>query len=506
MDNLLTILVILANKYNADGSFNKTKARFVIDGSRQGEESYHLTFAPVATLVGERLVLTMACEQEASLWVFDIVRAFCKCPIEEGLDIYVRLPRELGGGVARLNKCVYGLKQAARQFYLQLDDVLVQRLGYKRSKLDPGLYYLQGESDTKPLCLVTVHVDDIAATSKDETVLQALHNALIDRFKEVTLDKTPTQFLGVEIQQHEENSIKSIKLSQAGYASEVAKRYGVVVNDGDRTITPHEKDLFKVDLESPRVELTEYRAMLGCLMYLQITYPEIAVDLVFFQSRLKDPREQDVEKMKRCIRYLVQKRDVGIWIRSSPDYQLTGTVDASHNILDDGTSITGYTFTLGGGSTPLLSGAIKQKNVALSSCEAEYVAWSNVAQKAVFLYQLLEEVGFSQNGPVRIENDNQAAILLAKRPEVGKGLRHVLLRYHFFKCAIKDKFIDPSYRKSEELLADILTKPLTGRPFWDRWRLLRGLDDHTEQARDTETALPGDKVEDRVQEEEPEVI
>ena len=66
---------------------------------------------------------------------------------------------------------------------------------------DPGLYYLQGESDTKPLCLVTVHVDDIAATSKDETVLQALHNALIDRFKEVTLDKTPTQFLGVEIQQ-----------------------------------------------------------------------------------------------------------------------------------------------------------------------------------------------------------------------------------------------------------------------------------------------------------------
>jgi hypothetical protein len=123
------------------------------------------------------------------------LRAFCKCPIEEGLDIYVRLPRELGGGVARLNKCVYGLKQAARQFYLQLDDVLVQGLGYKRSKLDPGLYYLQGESDTKPLCLVTVH--DIAATSKDETVLQALHTALNDRFKEVTLDKAPTQFLGV---------------------------------------------------------------------------------------------------------------------------------------------------------------------------------------------------------------------------------------------------------------------------------------------------------------------
>jgi hypothetical protein len=143
----------------------------------------------------------------------------------------------------------------------------------------------------------------------------------------------------------------------------------VVVNAGDRAITPHEKDLFKVDLESPRVELTEYRAMHGCLMYLQITYPEIAVDLVFFQSRLKDPREQDVEKMKRYIRYLVQKRDVGIWIHSSPDYQLTGTVDASHNILDDGTSITGYTFTLGGGSTPLLSGAIKKKNVALSSCE-----------------------------------------------------------------------------------------------------------------------------------------
>ena len=58
---------------------------------------------------------------------------------------------------------------------------------------------------------------------------------------------------------------------------------------------------------------------------------------------------------------------------------------------------------------------------------------------------------------MEIENDNQAVILLTKRPEVGKGLRHVLLRYHFFKCAIKDKFIDPLYRKSEELIADILT-------------------------------------------------
>ena len=137
-----------------------------------------------------------------------------------------------------------------------------------RSKLGPGLYYLQGETDTKPQCLVTVHVDDNAATSKDETVLQALQTALIDRFKEVTLDKTPTQFLGVEIQQHEENSIKSIKLSQAGYASEVAKRWGVLVNAGERAIITHENDLFKVDLESPHVELTEYRAMLGCLMYL----------------------------------------------------------------------------------------------------------------------------------------------------------------------------------------------------------------------------------------------
>jgi hypothetical protein len=66
--------------------------------------------------------------------------------------------------------------------------------------------------------------------------------------------------------------------------------------------------------------------------------------------------------------------------------------------------------TLGGGATPILCGAIKQKCIALSSCEAEYVSWSNVAMKAMFLYQLLEEVGFKQQGPIELENDNQAAI------------------------------------------------------------------------------------------------
>ena len=110
-------------------------------------------------------------------------------------------------------------------------------------------------------------------------------------------------------------------------------------------------------------------------------------------------------------------------------------------------------------------------------CEAEYVAWSNVAMKAMFLYQLLEEVGFKQQGPIKLENDNQAAILLTKRPEVGKGLRHVMLRYHYFKCAVKDGFIEPIYRKSEDLLADVLTKALTGTPFWKRWKILKGLGD-----------------------------
>jgi hypothetical protein len=165
------ILVIIANKFNADGSYNKTKARFVIDGSRQGEETYHMTYAPVATLLGERLVLTMALETDTVFWIFDVVSAFCKSPIEEGLELYARLTKELGGGIARLNKCVYGLKQAARQFYLQLHEVLVSVLGYKRSTQDPGLYYLQNPEGGKPLSLVTLHVDDIAAVAKTRKLL-----------------------------------------------------------------------------------------------------------------------------------------------------------------------------------------------------------------------------------------------------------------------------------------------------------------------------------------------
>jgi len=140
--------------------------------------------------------------------------------------------------------------------------------------------------------------------------------------------------------------------------------------------------------------------------------------------------------------------------------QITGLADADWTSSSiDRRSYTGYCFIYGGG--PISWESRKQRTVALSTAEAEYMALTEAAKEAVHLKQLANDMHVSHNSVV-IFNDNQAAQSLSVNPIISSKSKHIDIKQHFIREAIQEGNIILSYRRSEDMEADMFTKALSG--------------------------------------------
>ena len=164
---------------------------------------------------------------------------------------------------------------------------------------------------------------------------------------------------------------------------------------------------------------------------------------------------------KRLLRYLTGTRDATLRFSrgNATDLVLTGYCDADWaGDPDTRRSTTGYVFMLCGAS---ISWASKlQPTVALSSAEAEYMALSAAVQEAVYLRRLLSDLGYPQEQPTVIYEDNQGCIAMSNNPVMHKRTKHIDIRYHFVREHVESQEIRLEYVASEHQLADLLTKPL----------------------------------------------
>jgi hypothetical protein len=156
-----------------------------------------------------------------------------------------------------------------------------------------------------------------------------------------------------------------------------------------------------------------------------------------------------------------------------------GFCDADYAMdLDTRRSTTGYLFELNGGAISWQSR--RQPSTALSTTEAEYMALTEATKEAIWLQNTLVSIGAVKTGPTTIFEDNQGAIALAENPVDHKRTKHIAIRYHFTREAIANDLIKLKYLETEEMVADLLTKPLS-RVKLEKLRLLCGL-----QTEDTE--------------------
>jgi hypothetical protein len=137
--------------------------------------------------------------------------------------------------------------------------------------------------------------------------------------------------------------------------------------------------------------------------------------------------------------------------------------------------VTGYLFKVG--NNPIVWRSVKQKLVTLSSCEGEYVALSQAVQESLWLRRLLEQLGFKQENPTLILEDNQSTIHLAKDAKHHARSKHIDVRFHFIRYQ-EDKLVKVKYIPTGEKIADMFTKPLCKSLFEKHKRSVGLLENH----------------------------
>jgi hypothetical protein len=284
-------------KHAADGSVDKYKARFVARGFSQKEgEDYDETFAPVARYTSIRAIISLAASMGWNLHQMDVKTTFLNRAIEE--EVYIEQPQGFevhsrDTHVCRLKKALYGLKQAPRAWYARMDNYL-RRLGFSKSHADPNLYYKV--MDNAPVILL-LYVDDLFITGEESLIIQC-KKELASEFDMKDLGLMH-YYLGLEVWQKR----GEVFLGQGKYAIKILQKFGMM--DCKSMDTPMNADIRKVKVpDSDPVDPSLYRQLIGSLMYLVNTRPDICFAVNTLSQFQVEPRQEHWIAAKHVLRYI----------------------------------------------------------------------------------------------------------------------------------------------------------------------------------------------------------
>jgi hypothetical protein len=209
------------------------------------------------------------------------------------------------------------------------------------------------------------------------------------------------------------------------------------------------------DSTAPEVDPTRYRSLVGSLRYQVNTRPDLAYSGGYVSRFMDRPTEEHLLAVKRIVRYVAGTTQLGCQYRRDSEWKLVGYCDSDMaGDTDTSKSTTGWLISLGSWQSQ------KQKVVALSTCEAEYMAATVAACQGIWLARLLGDLRSTAVEGVELKVDNQSALALMKNPDFHDRSKHIRTRYHFIRQSVEEGEIQPGYVCSQEQLADLLTKAL----------------------------------------------
>ncbi|CAH9072350.1 unnamed protein product [Cuscuta epithymum] len=444
-------------KYKPNGDVERYKARLVAKGFTQIEGiDFHETFAPVAKLVTVRCLLAVAAKRQWVVHQLDVNNAFLHGDLHE--DVYMRIPQGFAKKgdtrVCKLQKSLYGLRQASRNWYEKFTSALT-KIGFRQSRADHSLFiYRQGSTYTAAL----IYVDDVVLAGNDLTHISQIKHYLHEQF--TIKDLGPLKyFLGIEVAR----SSSGIVLSQRKYALDILQESGML---GSRpSTTPMEQNLkLRPDDDSALIDAAMYRRLIGRLLYLTVTRPDIVFPVNQLSQFLSQPRQSHLDAAHRVLRYLKATPGLGIFLSSSSDLSLKGYCDADWASCSfTRRSSSGYFITLGG--SPISWRTKKQNVVSRSSAEAEYRAMAVAVSEIIWLRWLLRDFGVFSVTPTSLFCDNQAARHIATNPVYHERTKHVEMDCYFVRERVMSHEIQPQPISTHHQVADIFTKALGSEQF-----------------------------------------
>lgn len=460
---------VYKTKTDENGNVCRMKARLVLKGYQQKKGiDYNEIYAPVIRCTSLRYVFGLAVKYNLKIHQMDAVTAFLQGDIQE--HIYMAQPPyfEEGDKVCLLEKSIYGLKQASRQWNKKLNAVLLE-IGMSRSKVDPCIYYrIVNEQD---ILILTVYVDDILFFFNNEATVKIIKDKMSTKFHMKDLGEAKC-CIGLRITHNTESN--EISLDQSLYIEKVLTRFNM--SDCKPVHTPCEANvqLKKAETESDVLKDVPYQELIGCLLYLsQGTRADIAYAVNQLSRFNNKPTSQHWIAAKRVLRYLKGTQHLKLTFKKT-DANIIGHCDADWATdTEDRRSCSGYVFTFQGAAISWCSK--KQPTIALSTTEAEYMSLATATQEALWLKQLEEEFWPSMSGiPIVIFCDNQSAISISGDDIYHARSKHIDIRYHFVRERIANKQISVRYKSTQDMMADVLTKGLH-RPKHEIFTMAMGL-------------------------------
>jgi hypothetical protein len=384
----------------------------------------------------------------------DIKTAFLNGKLEE--DVWVEQPagyEEGGPGMAcHLDRALYGLRQAPRAWHLKLKEEL-GAMGFTACNADAALFVRKGAMNNTYL---VIYVDDILIAADTKRKVEDVKAAIKQVFDARDLGEA-SFFLGMVIQRDRAN--RTIKLTQARTTADLVAKYGL--SDAKPRSLPLDPALRLMQGEGDLLDAStaaSYAQLVGSLLYLSVcTRPDIAQAVGALSKFMASPTTIHWQAALGIVRYLAGTAQYGLNFGGS-DSGLEGFCDADYaGDLDTRRSTTGYVFILNGGAISWSSK--RQATVAVSTSEAEYIAAAQAVKEALWLRNLLKDLA-EPVGAIKINGDNQSALKLMRNPVLSMRSKHIDVVYHFARERVARKEVVFSYIKTEDMLADMLTKPV----------------------------------------------
>ena len=393
----------------------------------------------------------------------DVNNAFTQAHLT--YDIYMSAPSGYNirpNRVLKVSRSLYGLKQAARDWYDNFRKTMIDVLGFTRSNADPCIYV-----HLKRNMIVGLYVDDMVVAVKLLGNVQWFKHIVAQQYKIKDLREIQ-RVLSIRVRRDRKN--KEILLDQESYLEKMLEKYKMAVDtlkgqkvslSGYEGITaPTEKDV--------SVDTSQYQEMCGSVMHPVVyTRPDCAFAISKLSQWMTRPTIRHILALKGLIRYLRQTKDYAIRFSASVNYtKLTGYADADFAIdKTDRKSTYGVIFFLAGGAVSWSSK--KQHSVSTSTTEAEYIALSHAAKQAQWCSQFLREIGYpdmvgSTPYTVQLYGDNTGSLDLVKNARINDRSKHIDVAYHNTKDFVSRGRLTVSYISTNDMIADGLTKPLAG--------------------------------------------
>lgn len=377
----------------------------------------------------------------------------------------------------KLEKTLYGLVQAAREWWKTYITVLKNELGFKQFQNDNCL--LKRETE-KGFCAMGIYVDDCILVGDPLAIEEAI--ADIKKHFDITTEEVQ-DFIGCSIEKREDRILLHqpdlIKKLLRSFEKELAemKDYETPAGAGFKVTRPTKEEPLLNDDEQKK-----YRSGVGSLLYLvKHSRPDLSNAVRELSKVMDGANYGHMKALLRAIKFVELTKDYKLVMEMWYDngiiqWELKAYSDSDYaGDSDNRRSISGYILYLNGCAITWRSKG--QKSVSLSSTEAEYRAQSDAVTEVMFVKMMLEFLGITVKTPITVYVDNLGAIYLSKSAGTSNRTKHIDTHYHFVREYIEDGTIQIEFVRSEENHADIFTKNLPGESYGRYQRLIMGSGD-----------------------------